>query len=1146
MMDTGGEQLVVALDGKSDHDRGQLRVLHQVMRLLLGETAHPAPLEELAALIPAALPSGLQARASIRIGAAVYGPLLPEDLPRLVARFSAAADETASVEITGIPGIEFPAGAQDLLNSIARMLETFLLHHETRPPLLPDGVREFERALKEMADSVAVHTGLTYHAALVKYLSSHFGLNIALVGMLDESGENVQSLVIAEDGVLLPNMSYALAGTPCHDVVRDNACFYGERIQEYFPDDAWFRKVGAHGYAGIRLRDDDGKTLGIVSAISKAPLPNIASIQSFFKLAAARASAELDRTRRIAEVEASERRYSLAESGTADGLWDLDIAAGRVYYSPRVSELLGLSERLGDRPEEFWSRTHPEDLAYARARRDEHLAKNTPLDFQCRVRHADGTYRWFRVRGKALRDIKGAPMRLTGTLTDITEGKRQQAQLAAENVWLAKFAESPSLEELLETIAATASGLFEDAALDLWLLDATGELHIFPAGDAPRFDAECLRGLLTTRSKDAVTLTRGMPGWPYGPGGSGDDDAAIFSEIDIVFVNVEAIPQRIGIAVSRPAGLPRQSHEQRFAAAAAHLLQLALNHLRKEADLERQRLLFENLFECTPEAMVILDRNDCVLNANPGFNALFQYGIDEIRGRPLNELVVPPEFAREGKELSAGAMRGNTVIRESFRRRKDGTLVPVSILGAPVTVNGIDASYFAVYRDQSTLHEATRRLEHQARHDQLTGLPDRYEFERRLKQAMALSADGHGSTGVVYFDLDQFKLVNDTTGHTHGDELLNEVVRRLRPLVPAPYLLARLGGDEFGVLLVNGRLADCEQLAQQVRDRLGAEAFKLGDRTFAVTASFGVVAVAAGTQSSPQEVLSLADSACFLAKERGRNRVQVYDPADMGVTQRREEMDWVSRLNEALLEQRFQLHHQRIASVDGATDFGHYEILLRMIDSNGKLVPPGVFIPPAERYNLMPRIDRWVFERVFSRLDALGSAAQENLLVAINISGNTLNDESLPDFVRRLFEEHDVRPECICFEITETAAIANFDDALAFIDVLRELGCKVALDDFGSGLSSFRYLKQIAPDFLKIDGSFVREIARNRTDYSMVEAINRIGKIIGIRTVAEFVEDDSILEALRQIGVDYAQGYALHRPEPWKHEIQPLSGLPAP
>ncbi|HEX6929183.1 MAG TPA: EAL domain-containing protein [Gammaproteobacteria bacterium] len=1131
-MDTGGEELAVALDSEFEPQRGQLRVLHQVMRLLLGETAHPAPLEELAALIPAALPLGAEARACIRIGKAIHGPLLPDDTPRLVAGFTAPADEEASVEVTGVPDGAFPHAAQDLLNSIARLLESFLFRHESPSLAEPGSVREYERELKEMADIVAIHTGQAYHEELVKYLSSHFGLNIALVGTLDDTGEHVSSLAIAQDGVLVPDIRYALAGTPCEDVVRYDACFYARHIQELFPDDLWFRQVGAQGYAGIRLLDANGTPIGVVSAISRRPLQDIANVESFFKLAAARASAELDRMRRIAEVEASERRYSLAESGTEDGLWDLDIAAKKTYYSSRVAELFGVEGRLGESPDEFWSRVHPDDLAQARDHRNAHLANNAPLDFQCRIRHATGSYRWFRVRGKALRDENGHAVRLTGTLSDITEGKRHQAQLAAENVWLARFAESPSLEDLLSTIAATARDLFEDATLDLWLLDAESELRIFPAADMPRFVATAVRALLASGLKDEIVIARGAADWPYAPDSG-------FEQLRFIPVSVDGVPQRIGIAVSRPAGLPEQPHERQFTAAAVHLIQLALNHLRKEADLERQRLLFENLFECTPEAMVILDRNDCVLNANPGFSSVFQYSVEEIRGRPLNELVVPPEFAQEAQQMSAGAMRGDTVIRESFRRRKDGTLVPVSILGAPVTVTGIDASYFAVYRDQSTLHEAARQLEHQARHDQLTGLPDRYEFERRLKQAMALSADGHGSTGVVYFDLDQFKLVNDTTGHAQGDALLNEVVRRLRPLVPTPALLARLGGDEFGVLLVNGRLADCEQLAQQIRDRLREEPFKLGERTFAVTASFGVVAVHAGTQSSPQEVLSLADSACFLAKERGRNRIQVYDPADMGVTQRREEMDWVSRLNEALLEQRFQLHYQRIdvigpAAGDTPGYKGHCEILLRMIDSDGRIVPPNVFIPPAERYNLMPRIDRWVFEQVFSRLGALGAAAQEGLLVAVNISGNTLSDESLSDFVRRLFEQHDVRPESICFEITETAAIANFDDALAFIDVLRELGCRVALDDFGSGLSSFRYLKQIAPDFLKIDGSFVREITRSRTDYSMVEAINRVGKIIGIRTVAEFVEDDNILDALRRIGVDYAQGFALHRPEPWK------------
>jgi len=989
------------------------------------------------------------------------------------------------------------------------------------------GVREFELALKEIADQVAVHTGQEYFDELVKYLSSHFGLHIAIIGLLDQTGENIETRAVGCDGRLESNFTYSLAGTPCAHVVRDRPHFHESGLQETYPDDHWFREVGAHGYAGMPLHDTDGNVIGMISAVSKTGLANVPGIESFFKLATSRASAEFTRLRQIDEIRESELRYRLVERGTTDGLWDLNMRTGKVHYSSRVSELLGLSSHeLGDNPETFWARVHPDDVLTARESRHTHLHHDKPFDVQYRIRHANGSYRWFRGRGQAIRDTTGTLLRFAGNVTDISEGKRRQLQMKAENTWLAKFAESPPLVELLETIAASGKQIFEGAVLTLWLLDSESSPVVFPSEQQSRLDPQALR-LLAGNAVSTVVLNPRSRDWPWR---TSDKQ---FDQMVLETIALEDVAERIAIAISYPPGLPQQRHEGYFMETAARLIRLALEQLRQKEYAERQRLLLENLFESTPEAMIVLDRNDCVLDTNPRFTEIFQFSAEEVRGRPLNELIVPAEFAREAQSLSDTVVRGVNVSCETFRKRKDGSLVPVSILGAAITVSGIEASYFAVYRDRSNLHEAAERLDFQSRHDQLTGLPNRYEFERKLQHAMSASAQDGGCTGVLYFDLDQFKVINDTAGHTRGDQVLKEVVRRLRPLVPAPHVLARLGGDEFGVLIVNGKQGDCERMVQQIRERFAHAPFQVGERTFALNASFGIVAVEAGSELDPHEVLSRADSACFLAKERGRNRVQIHDATDTGLAQRREEMDWISRLNEALIEDRFKLHYQRITPVSGDSDREHHEILLRMVDRDGGMVPPGVFIPPAERFNLMPRIDRWVLERVFTRLGERGREGQSNLVVAVNISGNTLSDESLPEFVVGLFEQHAVRPQSVCFEITETAAIGNFQDALKFMAVVRELGSTVALDDFGSGLSSFRYLKEIAPDFLKIDGSFVREIARSHTDYSMVEAINRVGKIMGVHTIAEFVEDDAILDALRRIGVDYAQGYCLHRPEAW-------------
>lgn len=990
------------------------------------------------------------------------------------------------------------------------------------------GVREFEIALKEMADRVAVHTGQDYFDELVKYLSSSFGMHIAIVGLLDETGENIETKAVGCDGKLETNFSYAVHGTPCAHVVRGRPRFHDNDIQQTYPQDRWFRDVGAQGYAGVPLHDIDGNVIGLISAISTRPLQNVASVESFFKLSAARASAEFARLKQITEIQASELRYSLVESGTSDGLWDVNLLTGKVYYSPRVGELLGLPvAELGDDPEVLWAKIHPADALATREAHVAHLEHDAPFDVQYRLRHADEAYRWFRTRGRVIRAVDGTPVRFAGSMTDITEGKRYQLQLKAENAWLARFAESPPLADVVSTIAATGVELFEGAVLTLWLLDAAGDLHVFPTVREQHLDAHALRSL-ACRPAPTHEVKRDDQDWPW------QEPEPHFDRVLLRIAAVDGTAERIVISVSYPPHLPVQRHETWFMDSAERLLCLALAQLRHRADAERQRMLFENLFESSPEAMVILDRNDTVLDVNPRFTEVFQYCAQEAVGRPLNDLIVPLEFAREAQALSSTALRGNNVSRETFRRRRDGSLVPVSILGAPVTVSGMEAAYFAVYRDQSSLHEAAQRLDFQSRHDQLTGLPNRYEFERAVHRAIELSKEGQGSVAVLYFDLDQFKVINDTAGHARGDQVLQEVVRRLRPLVPAPHQLARLGGDEFGVLIVNGRQEDCELLAQQIRDRLGDVPFQLEERLFSITASFGVVAVESDAAIDPHEMLSLADSACFLAKERGRNRVQVHNASDGGVVQRREEMDWISRLNEALAEDRFLLHYQRITPVAEAEHGDHYEILLRMVDRDGNSVPPGVFIPPAERFNLMPRIDRWVLERVFERLGRQPREAQRDLVVAVNISGNTLSDENLPEFVIGLFEQHAVQPQSICFEITETAVIGNLEDALKFIAVVRQLGSTVALDDFGSGLSSFRYLKEIAPDYLKIDGSFVREIAHSQTDYSMVEAINRVGKIMGVRTIAEFVEDDQILQALRRIGVDYAQGYGLHRPELWK------------
>lgn len=424
--------------------------------------------------------------------------------------------------------------------------------------------------------------------------------------------------------------------------------------------------------------------------------------------------------------------------------------------------------------------------------------------------------------------------------------------------------------------------------------------------------------------------------------------------------------------------------------------------------------------------------------------------------------------------------------------------------------------------------EAQAAIRHMAFHDSLTELVNRAQFEQRLQCAVESAQAAAEKHSLLYLDLDQFKLVNDSCGHLAGDELLRRLARRLQRLVRDSDTLARLGGDEFGVLLKNCGLATAKHVAQGVLDNIRGYYFVWDDRSFRVGASIGLVTVD-GCQNA-QTVLSMADMACYAAKDLGRNRVHVYAEGDEDLARRRTEMYWVQRLQACAEDNCLMLYRQRIQSMNGGPS--HSELLLRMLDEKGEIVGPDRFIPPAERYNLMPEIDRWVVRHACKQLQA-ECASSDGSISFINLSGNSLSQERLVDFIKSQLLEHEVNPPRIGFEITETAAIADFDVALQLIQELRQLGCVVSLDDFGSGMSSFSYLRSLKVDFIKIDGEFVRNMLNDEMDNAIVEAVNYIGHIANIQTVAEHVESEELLQELANLGVDYAQGFAVHRPEPF-------------
>jgi len=567
-------------------------------------------------------------------------------------------------------------------------------------------------------------------------------------------------------------------------------------------------------------------------------------------------------------------------------------------------------------------------------------------------------------------------------------------------------------------------------------------------------------------------------------------------------------------------------------------LREALTRVREsEAALFDEKERIEVTLHSIGDAVITTDEAACVQYLNPVAERLTGYQLHEIRGRPIRAVMqLVNENTREPVEnpveqcLVCGEIL--ELAEHTLLIRADGEEVAIEDSAAPIRDrNGELIGAVMVFHDVGHARRLARELSYQATHDALTGLYNRREFEERLKEALQQVQGGQGEHAFCYLDLDQFKVVNDTCGHIAGDELLRQVGLLLQQEVRDSDVLARLGGDEFGILLKHCPATQALAIAEQLRQTIRDFRFVFEEHSFEIGVSIGVVAIDAQMHNVAQ-VYSAADVACYAAKDTGRNRVHLYQPDDREVRERRGEMRWVSRIHRALEEERFVLYLQPIAPL-GEEDSHehHYEVLLRIRDEEGEEIAPMAFIPAAERYNLMPTIDRWVVNRVLMHAAAM-LQDPEPVVWALNISGCSLGDTEFLEFLVDAIRESPVPGERFCFEITETAAISNLRRAVRFMNQLKALGCRFALDDFGSGLSSFGYLKNLDVDYLKIDGSFVRDMIDDPIDRAMVEAINNLGHVMEIRTIAEFVESDAIRLALAELGVDYGQGYGVGRPRP--------------
>lgn len=555
-----------------------------------------------------------------------------------------------------------------------------------------------------------------------------------------------------------------------------------------------------------------------------------------------------------------------------------------------------------------------------------------------------------------------------------------------------------------------------------------------------------------------------------------------------------------------------------------------------EEQLYEQKALALVTLESIREAVITTDGQGRIDYMNPSAEALLQASGESARGVTTGSLchfideATRQEMANPVAMALAESHPVELVARAALVVR-DGSEIPVdatsSLIRGP---DGDTRGAVMVLRDAREERATAAQITYQATHDPLTGLVNRSEFEHRVAAALERVRRDGEPHALMFLDLDQFKIVNDTCGHVAGDELLRQLSELMPTCLRSSDTLARLGGDEFGVLLQGCPLQQATLVAETLRDQVSRFRFYADNRAFSVGVSIGLVGIGSDFEDL-SSIIRAADAACYLAKEKGRDRIQVYRATDADLNRRRGMVQWTARVREALDEDLFCLYAQRIEPAAPCEEAPlHFEVLLRMRDAGGRLIPPSVFLPAAERYGLIRAVDRWVVEATFRSLRRSGTEGLHTC--SINLSGASLGDLRFAETILALAEDQAIPAGCICFEVTETAVISEIYKAQKFIGLLRDRGFRFSLDDFGSGMASFGYLKHLPIDYLKIDGAFVRQMRSDRTDRAMVDSINQIGKIFGLRTVAEFVENDATRELLREMGVDYVQGHGIARPVP--------------
>jgi diguanylate cyclase (GGDEF)-like protein/PAS domain S-box-containing protein len=790
------------------------------------------------------------------------------------------------------------------------------------------------------------------------------------------------------------------------------------------------------------------------------------------------------------------------------GGWELDLQTGELEWSAMTCEIHGVGPDYKPRLDEAINFYAPEARPVIQAAVEQAIAGGDGWDLELPFIQACGHRIWVRAVGCA-EHVDGMPRRLVGAFQNITQSIEQRL----------------TLENTRDRMTlATESG-----EIGVWDYDLrTGVLEWDPR-------MYRLYGLAPSGQLDAYELwTRHLH-----PEDKASAERALQEAIDgrADFITEFRVVWQDG-SVHYLRASARVSRDEAGRALRVVGVNWDVTSLRQlAAELADQHELLRVTLQSIGDAVITTDALSTVTWLNPAAERMTGWSAVEATGRPLLDVF---QFVREDTRASiespvVAALQGHTA--EPFAHHallisRDGAELGIEDSSAAIrSANGDILGAVLVFRDVTEQRRLSGEMRHRATHDALTGLVNREEFETHLQRLLEDARERHSAHAMLFIDLDQFKLVNDTCGHAVGDQLLKQVAKLLAGTVRSRDIVARLGGDEFAMILADCSTEQAEAVAQHICDRLDDFRFVHEDRRFRIGTSIGLVALDRRWTTSTA-AMQAADTSCYAAKDAGRNRVHVWYETDQAMQARHGEIEWATRIEQALDEDRFVLHAQRIEPLQATRSALHAEVLIRLQEKNGELTPPGAFLHAAERFHLATRVDRWVLRHVVQSLRALPDVSRVGTL-CVNVSGQSIGD--------RAFHQHAItalraagRDVCerICLEITETAAVTNMEDAATFIGLVRALGVQIALDDFGAGASSFGYLKTLTVDVLKIDGQFIKDLLTDPLDDATVRCFVDVARVVGVKTVAEFVDNEAVLQRARELGIDYAQGFHLHRPEP--------------